>query len=39
MEYTKNMPMIAAVTAIDTPTGTKLMGLRVISYDDSPDQD
>ena len=31
--------MVAAVTDIDTPTGTKLMGLGVSTYDDSPEQD
>ena len=31
--------MVAAVTDIDTSTGTKLLGLEVSSYDDSPDQD
>ena len=30
--------MVAAVKAIDTPTGTKLLGLGVSAYDDSPDQ-
>ena len=39
MESTKNLPMVAAVTAIDTPTGTKLLGLGVSAYDDSPEQD
>ena len=29
MESTKDLPMVAAVTAIDTPTGTKLLGLIV----------
>ena len=31
--------MVAAVTAIDTPTGIKLLGLGVSAYDDIPDQD
>ena len=31
--------MVAAVTAIDTPTGTGLLGLGVSAYDDSPEQD
>ena len=31
--------MVAAVTDIDTPTGTKLLGLGVSAYDDSPEQD
>ena len=31
--------MVAAVTAIDTPTGSKLLGLCVSAYDDSPEQD
>ena len=31
--------MVAAVTAIDIPTGTKLLGLGVTAYDDSPEQD
>ena len=31
--------MFAAVTAVDTPTGTKLLGLGVSAYNDSPDQD
>ena len=31
--------MVTDVTAIDTPTGTKLLGLRVSAYDDSPEQD
>ena len=31
--------MVAAVTAIDTPTGTKLLGLGVSAYGDSPEQD
>ena len=31
--------MVAAVTAIDTPTGTKLLGLGVSAYNDSPEQD
>ena len=39
MESTKNLPMVAAVTAIDTPTGTKVLGLGVSAYNDSPDQD
>ena len=39
MEYTKNLPMVAAVTAIDTPRSTKLLGTGVSAYDDSPDQD
>ena len=39
MESTKNLPMVAAVTSIDTRTDTKLMGLEVSAYDDSPEQD
>ena len=39
MESTKNLPMVATVTSIDTPTSTKLLGLRVSAYDDSPEQD
>ena len=39
MESTKNLPMVAAVTAIDTPMGTKILGLGVSAYDDSPEQD
>ena len=31
--------MVAAVTDIDTPTGTNLLGLGVSAYDDSPEQD
>ena len=38
MEFTKNLPMFAAVTSIDTPTGTKILGLGVSGYDDTPDQ-
>ena len=38
MESTNNPPMVTAVTAIDTPTGTKLLGLGVSDYDDSPEQ-
>ena len=32
MESTKNLPMVAAVTAIDPPTGTNLLGLVVSVY-------
>ena len=39
MESTKNLPMVAAVTAIDTPAGTRILGLGVRAYDDSPGQD
>ena len=39
MEYTNNMPMVATVTDIDTPTGTKLLGIGVSAYDDSSEQD
>ena len=39
MESTKNLPMVAAVTAIDIPTGTKLLVLGVSAYNDSPEQD
>ena len=39
MESTKNLPMVAAVTAIDTPMGTTLLGLGVSAYNDSPEQD
>ena len=39
MEYTKNMPMVAAVTSIDTPTGTKLLSIGVSDYDDIPKQE
>ena len=39
MEYTNNMPMVAAVTSIDTPTGTKLLGIGVSVYNDSTEQD
>ena len=39
MESTKNLPMVAAVTDIDTPTGTMLLGLGVSAYDDGPEQD
>ena len=39
MESTKNLPMVAAVTDFDTTTGTKLLGLLVSAYDDSPEQD
>ena len=31
--------MVFAVTAIDTPTGTKLLGLGVSAYNDSHEQD
>ena len=31
--------MVAAVTAIDTPIGTKLMVIGVSAYDDIPEQD
>ena len=31
--------MVAAVTSIDTPAGTKLLGLGVSAYHDSPEQD
>ena len=31
--------MVAAVTAIDIPTGTKLLSLGVSAYNDSPEQD
>ena len=33
------MPMVAAVTAIDTPTGTNVLVLGGSSYDDSLDKD
>ena len=39
MESTKNLSMVTTVTAIDTPPGTKLLGLGLSAYDDSPDQD
>ena len=39
MKSTNNMPMVASMTSIDTPTGTKLLGIRVSDYDDSPEQD
>ena len=39
MQSTKNLTMVAAVTAIDTPTGTTLLGLGVSDYSDIPDQD
>ena len=39
MESTKNLLVVAAVTAIATPTGTNLLGIGVSAYDDSPDQD
>ena len=39
MESTKNLPMVAAVTAIDTPMSTKLLGIGVSAYDGSPEQD
>ena len=38
-EIYKNLPMVAAVTAIDTHTGTKLLGLRVSAYDDIYEHD
>ena len=36
MESTTNLPMVAAVTAIDTPTGTNLLRLGASGYNDSP---
>ena len=39
MESTKNMPMVATMRAIDTPTGTRLLGLGVSAYNNSPEQD
>ena len=39
MKFTNNMPMVASVTSIYTPTGTKLLGIGVSDYDDSPEQD
>ena len=39
MESENNLPMVEAMTATDTPTGTKLLDIRVSAYDDSPDQD
>ena len=39
MKSTNNMPMVASVTSIDTPTGTKILGIGVSDYDDSPDHD
>ena len=39
MESTNNLPMVAAVTDIDTPTGTNLLGLGVNAYNDCPEQD
>ena len=31
--------MVASVTAIDIPTGTKLLDIGVSAYDDSPEQE
>ena len=39
MESTNNLPIVATLTAIDTPTGTQLLGLVVNAYDDSLEQD
>ena len=36
MESTKNMPMVAAVTTIDTPTGKNLLHFGTNAYNDSP---
>ena len=39
MESTNNLPMVATMTAIDTPMGTKILSLGVSAYNDSIDQD
>ena len=39
METVQNLPMVAAVTATDTPSGTHLLGIGVGAYDERPEQD
>ena len=38
MEYLKKLPLVAGVTACDTPKGTKLIGIIVADYDSTPGQ-
>ena len=38
MKSLKNLPIVAGVTACDTPEGTNLIGIGVVAYDSNPGQ-
>ena len=39
MKTIHHLPMVAAVTATNTPSGTHLLGIGVAAFDERPEQD